>query len=724
MSDIFSTKSPNSRELIAFAFVEESYSRTGDLVSGLLPLFAPILAKKANRRFDPSEFAEDVQRTYDIPMSPLVAAGLVEKLAEAGLLSLSESEPHTYRICALPADKVLFNEGGMDSLLAEFAVFSNTSLDQVGLAQDTEFLHSAFLQRLTSAKFLSFTDRREKNYYRGKTLSLEKVQDDDQDAVQIEQALDVLSAEFALRKLEAGGADAELLTRLMTGALIAEVVLTLQAPSSTELLGTVTAVFDGPLILDYLDLSTPELRDYAHDLFDIVEKATIRKGIFKHTLEEMKGTLRGPLEALQKGEQPFGPLGNRIRLDPSHAAYARATLADLDQRVKEIGFEILDAGMESTPEREKFCDAATEESLRNNIGPIMENLERRIRDAHSIATILRLRENSQGFKSIADAKWLLVTRNDAVAMRSQSFLIMRKLLGRDDVPPAITDRRLAGYLWFAVGGNLGGLTRKKLVANCSFVMSPRTDVVSKVRQYLTDLDPAKASIFMTLMRDQRAQRCLVHSTLAFPSAVTLDNAESLLEEMRLSVASEIRTEAEKREAEIKLEHESVVVGLIESHKDEILDRESALLGLKDDLAKHKINAESEINQRNKEISRLSEGLRAVEAAVESDADSRVQRAVTSAKHATEALRALLILVYLAVVGGAYWCMPMDKTYALVVTILVALVGFWIIPQVMYEKLARPLWRWRLHTKCSELGVSDQLRNFEVDGESLRVTKKH
>lgn len=66
----------SARGLIAFAFVEEAYSKTGDLVSGLVPLFAPVLAKKPNRRFDPADFAADVQRAYDIPMSPLVARGL------------------------------------------------------------------------------------------------------------------------------------------------------------------------------------------------------------------------------------------------------------------------------------------------------------------------------------------------------------------------------------------------------------------------------------------------------------------------------------------------------------------------------------------------------------------------------------------------------------------------------------------------------------------------
>jgi len=702
----------NARELIAFAFVEEAYATTGDLVAGLLPLFAPVLAKKPHRRFDPSEFADDVQRTYDIPMSPLVAAGLVERLAEVGLLSVSEDEPHTYRIVAKPADTVSFDERGADALLAEFSAFANASLERVGLRQEPDMLDAAFLQRLTTAQFLSFTDRREKNYYRGKTISLRKVEDDEQDEVQLDQALDVLCAEFALRKLEAGGATADLLTRLMTGALIAEVVLTLQTPSSSEVLGKLTVVFDGPLILDFLDLSTPEFRDYANDLFELVGKAAMRKVVFKHTIEEMKGTLRGPLEALQRGDQPFGPLGNRIRVDSSHAAYARATLAELDKRVEALGFEIVDADTFSTVERMKFCDAATEEGLRNNIGPVMENLERRIRDAHSIATVLRVRGTAQKTNSIADARWLLVTRNDAVAERSQWFLVMRKVIGRDEVPPALTERRVAGYLWFAVGGNLGGLSRKKLIANCSLVMSPRTDVVSKARQYLTELDPEKANLFMVLMRDQRAQRCLVHSTLGFPSAITPNNAEELLEDLRLSVAAEVRGEAEVREAELKRDHEKRLARITREHQDEIIARESALLALKGSLAEQRAAAE-------KGTARLHD----IESAVDTDVDARVQRAAASATRATSFLKVALIVVYLLLVGSAYWFTPGDRIYVLGATVLVALVGFWIIPEITYEKLAKGLWARRLRSRCEELGVSEHLRRYNVDAVNRRVTKK-
>lgn len=716
-------KRSTARELIAFAFVEEAYSKTGDLVSGLVPLFAPVLAKKPHRRFDPAEFAADVQRVYDIPMSPLVAAGLVEKLVEAKLLTQAEGEAHTYRIAPTPLTSTTFDEAEVDALLATFSQFANESLARFGLQQDPDSLATAFLQRLTSAQFLSFTDRREKNYYRGRTIALKRIEDDPQDAFQLNQALDVLSADFALRNLEHGGAAAELLARLMSGAIIAEVVLTLQTPSSSDALARLTVVSDGPLILDYLDLSTPELRDYANDLFQLLGRAGVRKAVFKHTVEEMKGTLRGPLEALQRGDQPFGPLGNRIRVDTSHAAYARETLSDLEGRVEKLGFEILDADAFLTPERIRYCDDAAEEGLRNNVGPVMENLERRIRDAHSIATVLRLREEAYKAKSVADARWVLVTRNEAVAKRSHGFLLVRKLMARDQVPPAITDRQLAGYLWFAVGGSLGALSRKKLVANCSNVMSPRTDVVSKVRQYLTELDSEKASLFVALMRDQRAQRCLVHATLAFPSAVTSDNAEQLLEEVRLSVAAEVREEAARREAQLKAEHDNAVAGLAKQHREEVLRRDADLLSAQSALKQHKKESEEKLGEHQREISQLKEHVHALASSVDADIDSRVQRAADDARRQTLALKVALVVGYLIIVGVAAWFTPGDRIYALVVTVLLALIGFWIVPQIAFEKLARPLWTKKFSARCADLGVSEHLHTYDADASTMQVVRK-
>ena len=703
------------RELVAFAFVEEAYSKTGDLVAGLVPLFVPILAKRANRRFDPAEFSGAVEKAYDIPMSPLVAAGLAEKLAEFRLLRVDPSEPHTYRVEPSAHVETPLDDSGIDQLLASFSQFASEALTKIDLHVPTDYLQTAFLRRLTSVDFLSFVDRREKNYYKGKKLVLHDVVDDEQDAVHLDQALEVLSAAFALQTIEQGGSGADLITRLTGGALIAEVVLTLQVPSSSAALNNLSMSFDGPLILDFLDLSTPELHDFSKDLFALIEKAGIRKFVFTHVVTEMKGTLRGPLEAVQRGETPFGPLGNRIRGDSSHAGYARATLDNLESQLITMGFEILDADSYVTDDLTVFCDLATEEGLRNTIGPLHTNLERRIRDARSIATVLRLRGDSQHSKAIADAKWLFVTRNDVVASKSSSFVVFKNLLKKDDVPAALTDRRLAGYLWFAVGGNLGNLSRKKLIANCSYVMNPQTDLVSKVRQYLTELDPKKAEIFMALMRDQRAQRCLVQSTMAFPSVVGLDNVDELLEVVRLSTAEEVLATAEQRVAVLTRAHNEALAAATKRHADEEFERQSQILELEEVHANHRQAAEKAVTLRDGQIGDLANRLSEIEVAANADIDSRIQKAVRSAKNATKLLKWTLFITYLIAVGAAYWYAPTEKNPSFfVVTVLLAAIGYWMTPAYIFDRLRNPLWMWKFHGRCEELHVSQHLSKFLID----------
>ena len=703
------------RELVAFAFVEEAYSKTGDLVAGLVPLFVPILAKRANRRFAPAEFASAVETAYDIPMSPLVAAGLAEKLAEFKLLRVDPSEPNTYRVEPSVHVETQFDDSEMDQLLTAFDVFAADGLKKIELDVSADSLQTAFLRRLTSVDFLSFVDRREKNYYKGRKLVLNEVVDDEQDAVHLDQALDVLSAAFALQTIEQGGSGADLITRLTCGALIAEVVLTLQVPSSSTALNGVSISFDGPLILDFLDLSTPELHDFSKDLFELIEKAGIRKFVFSHVVDEMKGTLRGPLELVQRGETPFGPLGSRIRADSSHAGYARATLDNLESRLVTMGFEILDADDYATDDLFAFCDLATEEGLRNTVGPLHTNLERRIRDASSIATVLRLRGLKQHVKSVADAKWLFITRNDIVATKSSRYVVFKNLLKSDEVPAALTDRRLAGHLWFAVGGNLGNLSRKKLIANCSYVMNPQTDLVSKVRQYLTELDPMKAEIFMALMRDQRAQRCLVQSTMAFPSLVGLDNVDELLEVVRLSTAEDVRASAEQREAALKKNHDEALENLAKRHATEELARNSEILRLEQVQRLQQEDSEKSVEVRDGQIGNLSSRLNEIEIAANADVDQRIRRAVESAKNASKLLKLAVIVCYLVALGVAYWLAPAEKTPTFfTITLVLAAFGYWVIPEYIFGKLRRPLWMWKFQGRCVELEVSQHLSKFTID----------
>lgn len=710
----------SSHALVAFAFVEDAYAKTGDIVSGLLPLFAPLLAGKMGRQFDPKSFADDVSARYGIPMSPLVAEGLVERLAEAKLLYLEDKESRVYRVSSVRIPDTPIDEKSIDGVLDEFVAFANRSLSSLGLEQPSEGLKSGLLARLTSAQFLSAVERKEKNYFVGNKLTLKKAEEPE-DSVDLESAIDVLSAEFALRTMSRGGASAELLVKIATGALIAEVILTLQAPSGGDAFDDLSVFIDAPLLLDKLDLSSVELREFANSLFELMEKAHVRMAVFSHTLEEMRGTILGPLDAMRRGDEPFGPLGSRIRLDSSHAAYARSVLDTLEEKVKSLQVTVLDADVLRTEAGLQRLSVETEESLRNNVGPLHVGLERRIRDAASIASIMRLRSGRRA-QSIAAAGSLLVTRNPVVSSLSRAHLVFKRLIDSDEVPPAITDRTLAGYLWFVVGGNVGAITRQKLIANCAYVMIPKADIISKVRQYLTEIDAEKAEMFSALLLDNRAQRCLVHTTLGFPSAVNAGNVDAILQEVRESVAGELLEKAERREAELTAAHQAELLALSEGQRAAELEYQSAILAANQRAQSLAEEGERIARERTSELEKAKNELSITEAKSREDVDNRMSKAVSVARTGKRSVAGLLIVLYLALVWLTYDMSPDLGVWKQIAAVLVALAGFWFIPQLTYKYFGTMVWRWRFDGAVRSLGLEPYLDEFHVDVKSEIVQR--
>lgn len=708
----------SSHALIAFAFVEDAYAKTGDIVSGLLPLFAPLLAGKKGWPFDPKSFSEDVSNRYGIPMSSLVAEGLVERLAEAKLLYLEDKESRVYRVASVQIPDVTIDEESIEGVLNDFVAFANRSLTTLGLEQASEVLKSGLLERLTSAQFLSAVERKDKNYFVGNKLTLKK-KEEPEDVVDLASALDVLSAEFALRSMDQGGISADSLIKIATGALIAEVVLTLQSPGGVSSLDQLSVFIDAPLLLDRLDLSSVELREFAVSLFDLMEKSQVHLAVFSHTLEEMRGTILGPLDAMRRGEDPFGPLGSRIRVDASHAAYARSVLDSLIKTVENLGITVLDADELRTEAGLQRIPLETEESLRNNVGPLHVGLERRIRDAASIASILRLRSGCTAH-SIADAGSLLVTRNPLVSSLSRSHLVFKKVIGRDEVPPALMDRTLAGYLWFVVGGNVGAITRQKLIANCAYVMSPKNDIISKVRQYLTEIDADKAKLFSALLLDNRAQRCLVHATMGFPAAVTTSNVDAILREVRESVAGELIEKSERREAKMTAAHQAEISALAETQRADSLKYEGELLSLKQ-------HAQSLIDERDRvatesrvELDEARRQLLLKEAKGREDVDSRMAQAVSAAQFSKRLVAVVLIILYLALVWVTYDLSPDLGIWKKIVALLVAVFGFWLVPQISFKFLGDAVWRWRFDRATRRLALTNYIHEFNVNPESGTV----
>jgi hypothetical protein len=711
------------KELIAFAFIEEEYSKTGDITRGLMPLFTPILANKPNAIFDPKWFASAVEEAYDIPMSVLVAEGMVARLTDIGLLYQDSTNANIYKISPNQKTNANLIITEFEALLNDYIKFSSKVLENINFEISKEKIENALLKRFTNQKFLSILDRPEKNFYTGKTIKLKKVELDEDEVIDQEQILDVITANYALHVFETNKDNYNLLTKIASGALIAEVVLTLQTPSPDEKLSNVTLLLDGPILLDFLDLSTVELKSFSQDLFDLINKLNIKKAVLNHTIEEMKGTIHGPLEMAQRNQLPFGPLGDRIRNDTNHAAYARAVYDGLEDILKKLDIEIIEYENYAQDEYLSYCPNDIEEGLRNNLGRAHESLERRIKDAQAISTVLRMRGNKALHpQSITDTNYLLVTRNDAVANRSRSYLMYKKLIDDRDFPPSLTDRQLAGLLWFSAGGSLATISSKKLIANCSYVMHPRTDIVSKMRQCLSNINEEKAEIFTLLMRDGRAQRCLVQSTFGFTSIITTDNAEQLLDEIKKATAAEVMQKASEDIDKINLQNEEKIQQIISQNTEEKISKESEIFNL--NLEQQQLNEKLEESEKahSKEINDLKSDFTIFRNNYENEIHENVIRAKSLADTQYKRTKILFILIYIFIILVITFNLNLSLQTKIIINVVLTVFSFWIIPETIFKPIGSYIWNKSFHNLIKSMNISNKISNYRIDSKNMTVNK--
>jgi len=683
-------KSYISKELVAFAYVQEEYNKTGDIINGLMPIFAPIIHNWSGKKFDSNKFAKKVQSKYDISMSPIVVKSLIPNLVQAGLLVEEEqSEFHAiYRCVPRPPINQSEETKNIKYILDDFSEYADEFLNQKGISISKSDLEDAFLQRVMDMRFLydpaeSQNSPSEKDHNEG-------------DDCQKNLAIDILSAEYITRISDQRQDLFDLLERMLSGALIANVVLTLQQPTASTNMSELTVILDGPLIMDRLDLNTPEHTKYAEDLFELLDKAKVKLATFDHVVDEIYGSINAPLKAyLSNDEDAYGPLSVRFGEDPNYISYARAVLDGLDDFLANLGITVISAQEFQTEDYFCFCSEEIEDSIRNSIGPLHEKVVRRERDALSIATILRLRKGHCSKANVIESKFIFVTRNLSVVKRANSCLLSKHVIRSDDVAPCILDCQMAGVLWFCLGGTSKLLTREKLLSNCMEALYPRPNLLSSIRKFLNDIDPKKAQIFEALMKDKRAQRCLVHNTLGYASSVSEDNMDELLEEIKRSTAEKIEREATEREKALNEEH---------TRKLSALDNE---------LSKARYDAD-----------RLQEEKANVLRKQEESEIAAIERACKLGRKAELKTKAVIILTYFGIVALGAYCSSNFKAewWIYLLSGIIGISGFWIVPEKACKSLTEKAWRKRFSTEIQAYKIEDWKKRYNLDRHGCKVKK--
>ena len=173
----------STRALTTFAYVADEFARTNDIAQGLVPLFAPLISRRAGSPFDPVQFAEDVKDTYDLELHPLVAEEFAPSLAARGYLD-ADRQPGAihYTNLGVEMPEPPLHENQLRQLVDGFYSFSEVRLVKVGSQVQAEQLQTAFFDRLSQPDFLGLLLRPDRPAPNPKILTLQRSEQKDDDA--------------------------------------------------------------------------------------------------------------------------------------------------------------------------------------------------------------------------------------------------------------------------------------------------------------------------------------------------------------------------------------------------------------------------------------------------------------------------------------------------------------------------------------------------------------
>lgn len=549
------------RSVVAYAFLAQTRRSGDDLLSGLMPIFKPIAKLKEGERFDAKEFASLAGELYGLSVSAWAVESLAPRLEATGVLARVQlaEEAHDYVYAQINEDFSEVTATDVTYVLDRFTKFAQPLIAEKGLQhEDDESLKESFLQHIVDLDFVGILlkpTRSDDNGGRPKlSLPRSDEQRDWEDDKLKRAKIDVLCASFIVDIYQHDPPLYELVARITAGALLSEVVLNFQNPEVDVPLNQLRVVLDAPFLMDVLDLAGQEAGRVASEVCDQLRKNGARLAVFQHSVDEMKENLAAVESAVEVG-QGHGPTARRLA-DPRFRAYVSAVRQSPQVRLEKEKIAIIDAPR--GPRSFQWFTEEDEERFCRSLG-YYQNRKAQDRDAASVAGVMRLREGWRVRTGKFQAcRTLFVTSNPWVAKRSKEALQRARVYEESDVPPALTDRYLAGLLWVLYGGTAGELPAQVLLANCAAAVEPKADLIKRMHKFLIGVDEKQAEYFQALMTEERAAQYLSQLSLGDSSYITQDNATIVLENMKQALIEQQEKEraAERKEYEHRLEQQA------------------------------------------------------------------------------------------------------------------------------------------------------------------------
>lgn len=719
------TRGKLDRSLIAYAFLAQATRSEGDLLAGLAPIFKPIAKLYAGKQFEPAQFAKAVSEIYGLKVNSWAIEELAPRLANAGLLTktaISDSA-HRYIYAEIAQEYDEVTDKHIAHVTQRFVQFATPLLQQYSQHIDAKQLEEALLRQLIDMEFVGILLKPERVTATARSVPTgglkTKEEIEWEKDIEMRSRIDVLCAAFILDTYHKDKSLYDLIVRLATGALVAEVVLNFQNPDAKVSLQGLTLILDTPFLMAALNVSGEEMYQVASSICDQLRENGAQLAVFDHSVEELKGNLKAVISAAEVGEG-YGPTARRLP-SPVFRAYASAIMQSPEARFKQDSIRIIPSPKSSTAYQ--FFTQEDQDEFEHSLGYGQTRKLRRERDAASIAVVMRLRMNKKARMSrFQTAGYLFLTSNPLLVERSQEFLRTRKLYADGDVPPAITDRNLAGLLWVLYGGKSIELPQHVLLANCAKAVEPRSDVIQQMHRFLADLDGKQAEYFRALMTEERAGQYLMQLTLGESAFLTNENAPIVLEQIKHALI-------EKNEAEKRTE----IANITEEYQAELQKAHRAQEELRNRLreANSKVfETTQELNETTRRVDTLEQDINSQKVAAMEQKRRLADRCVRIAWMWTNVTHVAMALIIATVGGVVTWYSmqqtpsPLVKAVSTAVIAGLAFISFWKIPDLLFSAPLNRLRVFIYEKKLGQYGLDADQGLFEVDWRIKRASLKH
>jgi hypothetical protein len=576
---------------VAFAYLEETARISGhnlDLISALVPLLGVISANHDGEPFQAKLLATELRERFALRVNPYAVEQWIPKLKAAGLiksieLSRQRGNKQVEQLTfTKPAGNVsMLDESDVQKLVDAFLRYALPKLEKVENKISSSVLEDFFLKEIADLDFLASVFRTSKQIARNKITLRGKEDPSLTEYENLEEIadLEVLCASFFIYMAENEPATFEQIVKIASGAVISEVLFDVGNPQTNISFNGQKIILDGPICIKALGLNSRE--DEAHTL-ELLRSLADRGAIlsvYDHTISEVELLLAA---ALKGSNEPwgYGPTVRRIRQDKTIAIVAQAILGDVVSELQRIGVNNIIIRPTSSNSW-SLLPQAREDSLAEGLG-WYENAESRARDAASLANTYRLRGGVRTqSKNLHQASHLFITENPRLVDAAYKFFS-----DEADAPIVVTDRYLAGYLFVMCGGSddITSLLKKKVLANCTNAVAPRTDLIQKMAGFVEKLDVEQREKYSGMMTHSRAGRYLTEVTFGNVSYLSDDNYEEILEEIFQEAIVERTRVLDQQKKVLQEEHNEKLLEMqIEANKkiiekDNINKKELELIG--------------------------------------------------------------------------------------------------------------------------------------------------